>query len=645
MKKDYDKQISTAIINQCTHNNYYYGYHANTNHACTKACALITECYADGKTLLDVTVDSFLLYLSAQPVGYYSNQGCLNKNSACIIPILKELFKDHVPIDKFLMTIIQIRDYDECYIALTNNKDFKLSYDCVNAIIQKRLEFSFNEEDTDLIDFLMQHIEITYDMLLSLSKCRNGYLAFLLSSIVDKYTSEDELDKEMLYAAVETLPYSKPIVNSLINRGVGLDDHCLDIVCAKCDIDAIGYILETGRIPILKEHYKSLVTSKEAHRYQNMHHYHYRSVNPNHQWDKGYSMEKMELLIKYGYKPDYEDIVYGVQHKAEIPGIDRFDIILDQKLLDICWDNDFYPQYKFDCIEQSMVELQKLCKTRKAADIKKHMKAYKLVPDRKCMENACAFKNNNAIVKYLLENGGKITLKCLKNCSEEFGANMFLQTIIQEYEKIVVAEQKGYTDKIEMLTNKVKELGGTIEETIPEPAKKIIIDTISDETEDMEEEEEEEEIEEEEEVEEVGDTADSENGEYIICKGKKKPNTKKPTKKSGKKTADIPDIPKILIDINIAQDKMVTIQNQNRTKKVVPSKFMEIFKLEDKQAKMSYSDIKKYIITKIRNNNWIDPNNKNLFNLPEDMKDKLGLQKEGYVNFTDIDKITCLFYN
>ena len=46
-----------------------------------------------------------------------------------------------------------------------------------------------------------------------------------------------------------------------------------------------------------------------------------------------YTPEKMEILIKYGYKIDYDDLVFSIKNKKEIPMIDRFNINLDQKLL------------------------------------------------------------------------------------------------------------------------------------------------------------------------------------------------------------------------------------------------------------------------------------------------------------------------
>lgn len=476
---DYDYQLITLCNTSCVHQNMYTYNYGTKNEICTSICKLINECYANNKSITEDTFTTIMTYITKKPHYYqYSNNSCLQKNPSLIADTLSLLFKHYLPINSMLGELVKIQVYDVCYKNFNLNPKF-VTFDNtqIDLIIKNRLEFSCGTDDTELVDVLIKNMEITKDNLYKLCDCRSTVLSFVLSSIIDKFS--EEITTDFMDKSCESLPYTKYTVQSLLNRGLQFTSKHLNIVCAKGNSESIEYVLQLSRIPLTREHYKSLVTSKNYSKkiddYDTSVRY-WRQTPKEDLWVNGYTLDKMEMLIKYGYKPDYEDVEYGIKHKVEIPGVDRFDIKLDKKLLELSWDNDFYPQYKFDCIEPSMVELQKLCKGKKLRDMKLLIKNNKLTPDRKCMENISCFKNNNQIYDYMILSGGQVTYKCIKNCTKEMNNNHFLTKLVDSFEIVYNEEITNYQNRITDLENQIKELGGVVKESPVKIPNKIIQD-------------------------------------------------------------------------------------------------------------------------------------------------------------------------
>jgi len=694
---DYDAKIKQLCATGCTHQNLYnYTYGNGNSDVCSVVCTAINDCYADGKILLDDTILTFLNYICKSQQHYpNSKKQCIYKNRETLKNALSFLFGFYLPSIEIFSNLIKIPEYDMCYKSFSSNQNFtKFTVDHIDAIVTNRLEFSCDVNDTELIGIIIKNMEITVENLYKLCGCRSSALSFVLAGIIDKFSGE--LTPNFLDNACEGLPYTKHTVQSLVNRGFQLTENHFEIVCSKCDKESIEFILQLSRIPITREHYQALVKSTNYIKQEeedDAHGYYWKNTTKD-PWVPGYSTDKMELLIKYGYKPDYEDVIYGIEHKIEIPGIERFGIPLDKKLLELCWDNDFYPQYKFDCIEPSMIELQKLCKTKKMKDMKLLVKKHGLIPDRKCMENASCFKNNNQIYDYLFGIGGRPNYKCIENCAKELNNNYFLVKLLNGFKTINDEEIKDYQDKITYLEKQIVELGGTVK---PLPAKeqniikkravKKIIEPESDKEDEVIEDQEDELTD----VDTDDNISDIESDDIPVKvkgtrKGAKKipakfmlpvvapvktkavakkplPKTKKVKNveivddeeeieevKGTKIEAQVDEKPKTdanalkILNLAIDSTKMGEIQKQYRLKSSPPNKIVEVFKVDNKK-KMSYSDVKKYILDKIKNDNWMDNTDKNLINVPANIKEKLNLDKDGSINFNDIDKLVCMFYN
>lgn len=561
---DFDAQVISEL-------NYYHCTHWYGQSRCEKVSDTISRCYGDRKLLKSQTLDRYINKICMK-----SNyeQTCITARRDKIRPVIYKIFRKQVPSLHFIKTICVYDEYDNAIAQLEDNDDFiECSQAMIDIIINQKfciinengtIKENFNSNDSvNLINFLFQHTPISCFSIESFCKCKNIYAAQHLVNAIKNF--DGELDQKCLYNACTALPESKNVVEILTQtKGLVLDNQCLDIVCRCGNEKAISFILEKGRLPIKREHFNILINSV---------------------FDSGVNVctkEKMEVLILNGYVPDREDLIETIKRNVEIPGIRRFNIDLDKDILERCWDNDFYPDYEFSCIDPLMVELQKLCMIREIGKIRAFCKKNKLVPDRKCMENACSFKTNAPIYEYLKSIGGKPTLKCIQRSSKECKAN-FLKQIIDDYMEVHLKEKDEKDVIIQNLQNELAQL------------KKLNGDdkNIQNNTEDKE--------------------------EYTD----KNPDENKTIAHSFK----------------INEQNFETIK-RIRGKLNNNAKIKEILGIK---VKASFLDIKKATIEYIQNNNLIGENN--LISFPLDFQDKIGMNTAGNpIRFEDIDIVVYHFF-
>lgn len=581
------KQILTN--NVCSH--HYTRYRIPAENVCDNIGEKILNILRKGKNIDENVFNLYIDYITKNTYPYsnaYQDYKCICKNKDMIKKYLMEMFTYITPTNNQIAKIIEYNYFDDCFKELDNSKVI-FNNSIIDVIIKERLKKNCNSKI--LIDILLKFMPITYNNLSKLVNIKNDYLLFMLSGIIDKVSIKFD-NNDILHEACSSLPQSIQVISALISRGLVLDSKCLEIVCEKCSIKAIKYVLENGRINITKNHFQKL-------------------INTTSYYEGNYTQEKMELLINYGYKLDYDDIIYSIKRQKEIPNVDRFNIKLDQKVLELCWEHDFYPNYKFDCISEEMIQLEKLCLTRQLTKIKKHIENFNLVPDRKCMENACNSRTNGKIVDYLISKGGKINIKCILKSAYILAHSAFLIDIIKSFEK----NNNEYIAKLE---NHIVKLGGKLSDVSNDKIQ--LIDEEDDDDSDDNDENEEEEYEEK---------SDS-NDEY--------------SDDDAEDVIEINDkLPKVNFNtILISEEDIKTIQNNNKNKTTTPQRFLEIFKAT--KSKRSYLDVKKYLINEIGTKSWFDSKNKDIINLPDDIKKKLQLDDNVQIKFNDIDKLVCLFY-
>jgi hypothetical protein len=534
---------------------------------------------------------------------------------------LNILFKTHVPTVNDIKILLQYDSYYTCFRTLVkDNPNFAgFSMESVLEFVNKKLNNSLDKyDDHKMIDIFVDTYDMSDKALSSeIFMIRDTYFNLKLAEKLKGYKLD--ISKHYMQDACKILPYSKAVIKVLVSdKNMELDSECLETACQYCDFNGIKYILDETKLKITKNHFNKLIIS-ENYIPSQYNSYGYRSNYYNY-GKSGYTLEKMELLIAHGYSPDYDDIKYAIKHKKEIPNIDRFGVKLDKELLELCWDNNFYPSYKFDCISDEMIKLQKICADKSPISvIRSHLKKYQLVPDRKCMENASLHKNNVATMKELLKYGGKLTYKCLKSQSYLLTSSSTLDYMLEEYEKQQEEVNAELNSKMEKYETRIKEL-----------EEKLANGEI--------------------------DNQDIKSDTKQNAKQDTKPNT---VKQSAQSTDISPSTELIDTDDDFDDDDLEEIKNcniikiddtvviklpkQKRRKCNVPKLYASYFKKGSK-TKMSYIEIKKELLDNVRDNKWYNPDNKQLIKLPDDLRKHLGIQTSGYVRFDDVDKLVNLFY-
>jgi len=394
---------------------YYHAFshcvNAN-NPKCIPYCQTILECK------INITEDLIIKFLTFVTP-------CLPFGSEEMISVI-DLFLKKYPNNKIIFeSVCPYYQYDIFF----KKYNIELNDKIIDELIT-RFSKACNKSN-DMVDYLFEKIEMNIVNIERLCYCSNEYLAYRLSLVIDKF--EGELNSALLHGAYIHYPDSRCLVNSLRNRGLKFDDECLKNICIYCNACALNSVLDEEGIIPNNEHFG----------------YIFHSLN------KSDIVDKIIVLLKYGYKYTPDDVLASLEHKINLPHFDKSNIVFDQKMLDLCSNNNFYPEYQFEPYDK-LALLRTLCKTLKAKAIRDLLSKYDIVPDEECMINACSRSSNMTIVKLLINAGGIITLECLKRAAFCAPSRCFVHLLFNEYG----GQIELYKKHIEKLQEQVVALGG-----------------------------------------------------------------------------------------------------------------------------------------------------------------------------------------
>lgn len=604
---DYENKMKLILSKSCIHKSNY----GNITMVCKSACTEINNALSKNYKFSQIALQYFVEYITTPDSNYYIYKFrlCILENPKMIVDTITKIIKSGtIPNVSTMCTMIMYESFDECFVELVKNPNFAgfdndfIKFSAINRFEHDCLDKIANSNNYNIVDALFNNCDIDKNYALFLNS-RNIAISERLSAIIYKVNG---LTNELFKKACKSLPYTKLIVTSFLNIGFAMTNDIFNVICNYCDEDSIKYILTETRIEPTKKHFKSIL---ESYKYIPKKIFNNKSLtwkyrNDTIRYEKCNDkeiIEKIKILLKYGYVPDYDDIIYAAKNKIELPNIEKFNIKLDEKLLKVCWENEFYPNsYKFDSISNEMLELQKLCLTRQKAQIRQFMKKYNVVPDNKCMENASKFKNNLQILEILINKGGKINYECIKNCANQLKSNRTLMFLINEYEK-------NYKKQIETYENLLKKYNITdlddkkdteVKAEAKAETKVVTEDVIEVETE----------VETEDETEE--------------------------------------DTELEIINIYDIQDKDVKYIPKNKRKNDdMPIKYSKYFKLKKKQ--ISFYNLRKDFLNRIKKNKWFKIDNQMLLKLPNKLYKllKINIDSDSYLHIKDLDKLICLFYD
>jgi len=571
----------TMMKTQCRHSRYSY-YGNNYSINCVNVCSAVDNLLDRNVELPIDFLNKFLRYVCYGSMSSnYSYYGCCVKSES------SNLIKDIIG---RLILVCKITADDLNMIIKFNMDEY------LQTLKDMKTVFRFNEISKIKIEN-NESIKLVIDMLVedSYENMFNSYSnneEIMLYFIDEKGYVPTKSNLEHICGNL-TMEFKTNFFKKFSDFGIYPDSSCLEKACYKCPPKLIKEILDM-RIPPNCKSFDAAVSNRN---------------NRN---------EIIELLIYYGYSPTYENILNASKNGVEIQDIHRFEIELDKEILRACLKSSygFYPKsYKIKNVSEQMKELHlKLNSNSSLTIIKKIITTYNLVPDDIAMEIACDHRNSN-VCQYLIDAGGPITPLCVRNVVANLSRSSFALILIDGLEKTFnkMKQELNNSKSTESLKREV----GLIE--------------CSDSDQDI--------FNEDEENEPVKVPVKESKDKMILSEIKNKINL-----------LDSKEEPKVIIKENnpnvavVVVPDTIKLPNSKRKKMNVPSKLVKIFAL-DKSTKMSFMDARKFLTTKIQENKWLDPNDKNLINFPSQIRKELGIPIKGYVRIADLDKVLSLCYN
>ena len=292
--------------------------------------------------------------------------------------------------------------------------------------------------------------------------------------LLNEFKENEQIIKEVIYELNGTL---SPKCLKLIFYGnknwnieeivddynVKLDNEYLNVACRYGKLQDIQYMLDAAKLNVTRSNFRLIFIKPYCDYYyaedapddddddlkyypddeveinEDIYFEYYDTYWYAERWEnKNRVNDKMEILFNHGYVPNYEDLKYAIEHKFPILDIDRFDIDYDEEdLLKICSKNQCFPDYNFKKINKEMLQLRKLCAMDTSIiKIRAHLKKHKLVPDKACMEFACAIYQKGKLIDVLVEYGGILTDRCIIDIvSNSISVSQSVKNVINIYKK------------------------------------------------------------------------------------------------------------------------------------------------------------------------------------------------------------------
>jgi len=272
---------------------------------------------------------------------------------------------------------------------------------------------------------------------------------FVINHLIDK--RHVTINQNIVYKVIEL--YGDNILEKVLHYGGTLDNTLLEKVCETtniCMYSIIRFLFNNGILPS-EVSFNKLINNKDITYYLDI---------------------CVKIFLEHDYRITYEQLLILTSRKIKINNIDKYELKLDNRYLEICDKINFYP-YPFGDIKQEDIDLMSQCTPH--SKIKSN-----IVPKQICMKLACTYKNNLNVLETLTQLGGKIDLDCLQKTIELHTSNRqvsyvfekFKETFLKEYKPIDTIEEPMQTKRdidIEIVPDKElnpdldKELNSNIE--------------------------------------------------------------------------------------------------------------------------------------------------------------------------------------
>lgn len=292
----------------------------------------------------------------------------------------------------------------------------------------------------------------------------------------------------------------------------------------------------------------------------------------------------IDSLVAHGYILTYDDVFKATQHGCIINDINRFNIKFDNAYIEMCSTIGFYP-YDNIAIKPTMKCLYSECQRGNNVQNIKKLISQGVKPDVECLKKACDNTNNLQNIKYLIEvQHIKPDIECLKELAKHIRNNSLtylLDNFDKDYTNVKPSAEFDDDENI------IPDSSGPVQEYDP------MSDTIF-----------------------RGKILES------VLNGKPNTDTNKKYKIGKIKPSD---------KVNM------------KTKNVVSENAALV--LDIKQGtKMTFTELRKALISYIQKNKLIDGTRKDLIKPNPQLAILVGVKKNEYINFKDIDNMVALMF-
>lgn len=220
-------------------------------------------------------------------------------------------------------------------------------------------------------------------------------------------------------------------IKTLLLLGATLNTSCLEMACSDQHIDIIKFFLENKISPTTLCFANVLKPLQKPH--PNRFYTHPQLLCT----DSNTLQIIINLLISYGYKLSYQDLLLATSRKITINNFQDMDIKLDDTFIKTCLQEKFFPPYFNAAIPSASASsstlLEDLCNKPSNLPSIKKLVSQGVKPTQQCLLLACRHKRNKETIRYLIETCHlKPTIDCIRT---NLIVTDTLAYIIDEYEK------------------------------------------------------------------------------------------------------------------------------------------------------------------------------------------------------------------
>jgi hypothetical protein len=302
----------------------------------------------------------------------------------------------------------------------------RFNIECTKTFIN--LINNYEETDLPIINFIESYDVFDADISIIEQACKNNLLKFVLHQINKKI----KLSQICLYNAIKNNNIELAKITLL--SGCNIDYQCLIFACETLNYDTILFVINNNITPD-KKCFDAIISSEiESQKVV--------KSKPN-------KTKLIDLLIEFGYKVTYDDLVMATNAHVVINNLKNLNIQINDDFLKVCSKAGFYVYD--DIIKPTITDLELACEKPNNLKCIKQLISSGLKPNMKCLRNACSLKANLGVIKFI-ENKGNIKpdaicLKNIANASGNAGMNYIVDEFIKKYSNVLDKYDKNQTNQ------------------------------------------------------------------------------------------------------------------------------------------------------------------------------------------------------